>query len=77
MNTLGLACKDVTAVLLADGWHHVHDATFKFRTYLFIFQDAFDFVEAVDGGDLLRRISGPATSILALRRPIEPEEAPQ
>lgn len=75
--SLAIQVDEITAVLLADGWHDVHGKSFDIDSYEFkserlllhgggrdgISASGFDFT-AADG----IRLTGPLSSILAVRR---------
>ncbi len=53
--------KDITEVLLADGWHEVQDASFRIE------EKVFSFSEMVDEGKSMIDTHAPVSSILAVR----------
>jgi hypothetical protein len=63
--SLAIDVDNITHVLLADGWHEVHDASFGTDSYEFVRREGagagFSFTE----GDHV--LCGPLTSVLAIR----------
>ncbi len=62
---LNIDVETVEAVLLADGWHDVIDASFDVDVYEFNESAGFVFTDAESGRR--RTLVGPLTSVLALR----------
>jgi hypothetical protein len=62
---LNIDVEAVEAVLLADGWHDVIDASFDVDFYEFNESAGFIFTDAESGRR--RTLVGPLTSVLALR----------
>jgi hypothetical protein len=56
--------KEVDGVLLVDGWHSVRVGTFFTRN------DRYEFTEVNNDSGLAWKLSGPATAIQAVRRPM-------
>ncbi|MEN4399657.1 hypothetical protein A5768_08265 [Mycolicibacterium fortuitum] len=75
--SLAINTDDVTAVLLADGWHDVSNSSFDIDSYEYIWEDDLVFGGGRDplipasgfsfSDALGRRIAGPLTSVLAVR----------
>ncbi|RSM73470.1 hypothetical protein DMH04_41400 [Kibdelosporangium aridum] len=75
--SLAIDVDEITAVLLADGWHTVANKSFTLDSYEFVWRDStmhgggqsgvcsagFEFTD--DSGAML---SGPLTAVLAVRR---------
>jgi hypothetical protein len=80
--SLGIDVNEVSAVLLADGWHSVTGDSFKIDSYEFVVWgkipsgfpetefppvEGFAFTEHPEGAGPPMTVAGPLTSVLAVR----------